>query len=73
LTVNIDTLAELLGINRSTAYALARQDLLPVPVIRLGRRMVVSRRALDHLLSDQTSDLHDQRHDQHDEAPREGA
>jgi excisionase family DNA binding protein len=51
LTVTIETLAAELGINRSTAYALARQDRLPVPVIRLGRRMVVSRQALDRLLA----------------------
>jgi len=49
-TVDIERFARLLGINRSTAYDLARRDQLPVPVIRLGRRMVVSRRALDHLL-----------------------
>lgn len=73
LTVNIETVAEMLGINRSTAYDLARRDALPVPVIRLGRRMVVSRRALDQLLGDQAPNLHDQQHDQHDETPREGA
>lgn len=49
-TVDIERCARLLGINRSTAYDLARRDRLPVPVIRLGRRMVVSRRALRQLL-----------------------
>jgi predicted DNA-binding transcriptional regulator AlpA len=52
-TLNIDDVALRLGINRSTAYHLARRDLLPVPVIRLGRRMVVSRLALEALLSAQ--------------------
>lgn len=50
-TLNIETVAVRLGINRSTAYELARRDELPVPVIRLGRRMVVSRHALDALLN----------------------
>ncbi len=52
-TLNIEDVAKRLGINRSTAYDLARRDQLPVPVIRLGRRMVVSRHALDALLSTQ--------------------
>ena len=52
-TLNIEAVAKRLGINRSTAYELARRDQLPVPVIRLGRRMVVSRRALDALLGAQ--------------------
>ena len=50
LTLNIEDVARLLGINRSTAYELARRDALPVPVIRLGGRMVVSRRAMEALL-----------------------
>ena len=50
LTPDIEDVARLLGINRSTAYELARRNALPVPVIRLGRRMVVSRRAMETLL-----------------------
>jgi excisionase family DNA binding protein len=52
-TLNIEDVAKRLGINRSTAYELARRDQLPVPVIRLGRRMVVSRHALETLLAAQ--------------------
>lgn len=52
-TLNIEAVAKRLGINRSTAYELARCDQLPVPVIRLGRRLVVSRPALDALLGAQ--------------------
>jgi excisionase family DNA binding protein len=52
-TLTIEEVAQRLGINRSTAYELARQNALPVPVIRLGRRLVVSRRALDLLLDGQ--------------------
>jgi len=50
-TLNIEAVAIVLGINRSTAYELARRNELPVPVIRLGRRMVVSRRAVEDLLN----------------------
>jgi excisionase family DNA binding protein len=49
-TLTIEEAAAVLGIDRSTAYALAAADQLPVPVIRLGRRMVVSRAALDQVL-----------------------
>ncbi len=52
LTMNIPEVAKALGISRGNCYSLARQGKLPVPVIKLGeRRMVVSRRALEHLLS----------------------
>lgn len=50
-TLNIEDVAIVLGINRSTAYELARRNELPIPVIRLGRRMVVSRRAVEELLN----------------------
>ncbi len=50
-TINIGTVGELLGISRPVAYELARSDQLPVPVIRLGRRMVVSKRALEEVLA----------------------
>lgn len=45
-TLNIENVATVLGINRSTAYELARRDEPTVSVVRLGRRMVVSRRAI---------------------------
>lgn len=56
LTLNIEDVARVLGVNRSTAYELAGRDELPVPVIRLGRRMVVSKRALEDLLTAQHTD-----------------
>jgi predicted DNA-binding transcriptional regulator AlpA len=49
-TLNIETVGKMLGISRPVAYELARRDQLPVPVIRLGRRMVVSKRALEEVL-----------------------
>jgi excisionase family DNA binding protein len=47
---SLGEVADRLDISRSLAYKLAREDRLPVPVIRLGRRIVVPRRALDRLL-----------------------
>lgn len=51
LTMNITEVAKVLGISRGLAYDLARRDKLPVPVIRLGRRIVLSRRSVLALLS----------------------
>jgi predicted DNA-binding transcriptional regulator AlpA len=50
-TLTIPEVAARLGIARSTAFALAKRDALPVPVIRLGRRLVVSRDLIDRLLA----------------------
>ena len=52
-TMTIDELARQLKINRSTAYERARLNDLPIPVIRIGRRLMVSRRAYDALMSAQ--------------------
>ena len=49
-TTSIEEVAAIFGIARSTAYYLAKTDRLPIPVIRLGRRMVVSRAALAQVL-----------------------
>lgn len=51
LTMTIPEVARALGISRGLAYDLARRDALPIPVIRLGRRMVLSRKAVELLLS----------------------
>ncbi len=52
LTMTIPSVAKALEISRGLAYELAKRDALPVKVIRLGeRRMVVSRRAVEILLS----------------------
>lgn len=54
LTMTIPEVAKALGISRGLAYDLAKRDVLPVPVIRLGRRMVLSRKAFELLLSGNT-------------------
>ena len=48
-TVSVSHAAELLGIGRNLAYELARRGELP-GALRLGRRIVVSRKALDAFL-----------------------
>ncbi len=49
-TATVEEAARQLGISRTLAYELAKVDRLPVPVIRLGRRLVVPRAALDRVL-----------------------
>jgi excisionase family DNA binding protein len=49
-TVSIECWAEAIGVSRATAYSLANQGKIP-GLIRIGRRMVVSRQALDELLA----------------------
>lgn len=50
LVMSIPEFAQACSISRGLAYDLARRDALPVPVIRLGKRMVLSRRAVEALL-----------------------
>jgi len=49
-TCSVEAAARRLGLSRSAAYALARQDALPVPVLRLGRKLVIPVRSLDRIL-----------------------
>jgi len=49
-TLTIEQVATRLGISRALAYDLAKADRLPAPVLRLGRRLVVPRPALDRAL-----------------------
>ena len=49
-TVSVEVAAARLGLSRSKAYQLARQNALPVPVLRFGRKLAVPVRALDRLL-----------------------
>ena len=48
LTVSVEEAGRLLGISRGLAYMLVNRG--DIPSIRLGRRLVVPRRALDRLL-----------------------
>lgn len=48
LTMTVEEAAELLGISRAFAYKLVKSEALPH--VRLGRRVVVPRTALERLL-----------------------
>ena len=50
--MGIPEFARIFSISRALAYSLARQNSLPVPVIRLGRRLLLSRKAVYRLLLD---------------------
>lgn len=50
LVMSIPEFARVCSISRGLAYDLARRDALPIKVIRLGRRMVLSRKAVEALL-----------------------
>lgn len=49
-TYTIEEVAALFGLSRNSAYVAAREDRLPVAVIKIGKRMMVSRAALDRFL-----------------------
>jgi predicted DNA-binding transcriptional regulator AlpA len=55
LTITIPEFAKVFSISRGLAYDLARRNALPVPVIKLGKRMVLSRKAVEGLLSGETN------------------
>ncbi len=59
LTLTIEEAAARLGISRKHAYELAATDRLPVPTIRLGRRLVVSCLALDRVLEVERPDANE--------------
>ena len=48
LTVSVEEAAQMLGIGRGLAYELARTR--RIPVVRLGRRMLIPRAALEAML-----------------------
>lgn len=50
-TVDAPEAFRVLGISRTTGYTLIARGEFPVPIIRLGRRVVVSKRALEALLN----------------------
>lgn len=54
-TVNIPEACAALGISKNHGYELAQRGAFPVPIIKLGRRLVVSRAALSRLLDGDSS------------------
>ena len=55
LTVTVDEAGKLLGISRNTAFEAARRG--DLPVIRIGRRLLVPRAAPDRLLETETAEI----------------
>jgi excisionase family DNA binding protein len=50
LTISVPEMAQLLGISRMTAYAAVRDG--TIPSLRIGRRVLISRAALDRWLAE---------------------
>ena len=50
-TMTIEEVAAIFGLARSTAYDLAKLDKLPVPTIRAGKRIFVSRALVERVLA----------------------
>lgn len=61
LTLSVSEAAEMLGISRALAYTLVRSE--HIPSLRLGRRIVVPRAALQHLVDHSAIDLRDRAQD----------
>ena len=55
LTLTVSQAAAALGISRNLAYEAARDG--RIPALRIGRRLLVSRRALERLLEDPQSNI----------------
>ena len=55
-TISVTDAAKLLGIGRQTAYDLAAQGKLP-GALRLGRRIVVSKKALSRFLDGDSNEV----------------
>ncbi|MBC9005735.1 helix-turn-helix domain-containing protein [Micromonospora aurantiaca] len=51
VTTDVETAAAILGIGRTTAYALARNNQFPVRLLRVGRRYLVPVQAILNLLA----------------------
>jgi excisionase family DNA binding protein len=51
LTLNVSEAGALLGVSRGTAYSLAKSG--QIPVVRLGKRMLVPRAQFERLLAGQ--------------------
>lgn len=49
LTVNVEEAGRMLGVSRATAYALAREG--TIPTIRLHKRLVVPKIAIERMLN----------------------
>lgn len=51
ITLSLAEAADLLGISRNTAYALVKSNEFPVPVLRVGKQLKVSRQAVEDFVN----------------------
>ncbi len=51
--LSAEEMRQVLGVGRSAFYELARKNVLPVPTIRVGKRLMFSRRAVEAMLDRQ--------------------
>ncbi len=51
-TYTIPEAAQLLGLSRNSCYVAARSGQLPVSIIKIGKRLLISKAALDKFLDD---------------------
>lgn len=49
--IDAEAMRTTLGIGRTAFYILARADALPVPTLRIGKRLMFSRRAVEEVLN----------------------
>ena len=56
LTMTLPEFAKACGISKGLVYELAKRHELPVNVLRFGRRLCVSRKAVEDLLADRGQD-----------------
>ena len=52
LLLDIKEVAELLGVSRPTVYELMHRDYSPLPFIRIGKRVKISRTELEQWISE---------------------
>lgn len=60
LTLNVEEVAKYLGLSRGKTYDMARQNLLPV--LRCGRRLLISRKLFDAYLCGEWQPQGDKNH-----------
>jgi predicted DNA-binding transcriptional regulator AlpA len=53
-TVDAPVAFQMLGISRNSGYSLIQKNEFPVPVIRAGKRILISKAAIDRLLQGET-------------------
>ena len=56
LTFDAPEVFKLLGLSRNTGYSLIKRGEFPLPVIRAGKRLLISKKALTELLEGENTE-----------------